>query len=251
MKTAILADIHANREALEACLAHARRHGAERFALLGDFVNYGADPIACLDIVRELAAGGAAVRGNHDEAALGGLAEEMNPVAREALYWTRRQLGAGERDFLAALPHGAILGDALLVHASADKPATWPYIIGAPQATRCLMAAEQTVVFAGHVHQPLLYHLPMESAGTGARTFAPTPGVSIPLSARRRWLIMAGSVGQPRDGNCAAAYSLYDDRPGARAVTFFRVPYDHPGAARKIVAAGLPGTLAWRLSRGY
>ena len=74
------------------------------------------------------------------------------------------------------------------------------------------------------------------------------PGVPIPLVGRRRWLVIAGSVGQPRDGNNAAAYALYDEK--ARMLTFFRVPYDHMTAARKIIAAGLPERLAWRLQRG-
>lgn len=244
MRTAVLADIHANLEALEACLAHARRQGVERFALLGDFVNYGADPVACLAIVRELADQGAAVRGNHDEAALGGLAADMNPVAREALYWTRAQLGPAERTFLDALPYTAELGGAQLVHASADDPPAWSYLTGALPAARCLAAAHRRVVFAGHLHQPQIYH----DGGEAVRLFEPTPGVAIPLLPRRRWLVLAGSVGQPRDGDPAAAYVLHDE--AAATVTFFRVTYDHAAAARKIVAAGLPETLAWRLSRG-
>jgi diadenosine tetraphosphatase ApaH/serine/threonine PP2A family protein phosphatase len=74
------------------------------------------------------------------------------------------------------------------------------------------------------------------------------PGVPIPLGRRRRWLAIVGSVGQPRDGNNAAAYALYDQ--DERMLTFFRVPYDHITASRKIIAAGLPERLAWRLQRG-
>ena len=44
MLLALLADIHANRQAFDACLEAARARGAERFILLGDFVGYGADP---------------------------------------------------------------------------------------------------------------------------------------------------------------------------------------------------------------
>src|SRR4051812_34084038 len=38
---AIFADIHANRQALTACLVQARERGAQRIALLGDYVGYG------------------------------------------------------------------------------------------------------------------------------------------------------------------------------------------------------------------
>ncbi|MCX7180590.1 MAG: metallophosphoesterase, partial [Proteobacteria bacterium] len=104
-------------------------------------------------------------------------------------------------------------------------------------------ASPAAVTFAGHVHHQSLFF----SAGN-VRAFQPVPGVPIPLNARQRWLAIAGSVGQPRDGNNAAAYALYDEEE--RMLTFFRVPYDHMTAARKIIAAGLPARLAWRLQRG-
>lgn len=212
---------------------------------LGDLVGYGADPVACLGLLADHAARGALlVRGNHDEAALGGLCENMNFVAREATYWTRAQLGGSERDFLASLPFTVRRDDLLFVHAGADAPGAWAYITGSPQARRCMNAAQATVTFAGHVHHPSLFF----EAGRGVRQFQPVPGVPIPLAGRRRWLAIVGSVGQPRDGNNAAAYALYDD--DERTLRYFRVPYDHMTAARKIVAAGLPERLAMRLQRG-
>lgn len=245
MKIAVLADIHANLEALQACLAHAKREGAGLYVFLGDLVGYGADPLACVGLLADHAARGALlVRGNHDEAALGGLCENMNFTARDATYWTRAQLGSTERDFLASLPYTARRGDLLFVHASADAPGKWPYITSNLQAGRCMEAAQAAVTFAGHVHHPSLYF----AAGTGVRRFQPVPGVAIPVSGPRRWLAIAGSVGQPRDGNNAAAYALYDE--DERMLRYFRVPYDHMTAARKIVAAGLPERLAQRLQTG-
>lgn len=245
MKIAVLADIHSNLEALRACLVHAEREGAGMQVFLGDLVGYGADPVACLDLLTDYAARGALlVRGNHDEAALGGLCESMNFMAREATYWTRAQLSPSQRDFLTALPFTARRGDLLFVHAGADAPEKWGYITSKRQAERCMNAAQATVTFAGHVHHPSLYF----STGSNVRRFQPVPGVPIPLTGPRRWLAIAGSVGQPRDGNNAAAYALYDEEE--RLLRFFRVPYDHMTAARKIVAAGLPARLAERLQRG-
>ncbi|MDP2826442.1 MAG: metallophosphoesterase family protein [Sulfuritalea sp.] len=245
MKIAVLADIHSNLEALRACLAHAGREGATLHVFLGDLVGYGADPVACLGLLADHAAKGALlVRGNHDEAALGGLCENMNFVARDATYWTRAQLGSTERDFLASLPYTARRDELLFVHAGVNAPGKWDYITSNLQAGRCMDAAQAAVTFAGHVHHPSLFF----QAGGGVHRFQPVPGVAIPLSGRRRWLAIAGSVGQPRDGNNAAAYALYDEEE--RMLRFFRVPYDHMTAARKIVAAGLPERLAWRLQRG-
>lgn len=259
MKTAIFADIHANLEALQACLVHARRQGAERHVFLGDMVGYGADPLACLDLIRRQDAA-LCVLGNHDAAALGGLCESMNPLARESAYWTRKQLGAAEREFLAALPLVRREHELLFVHASANRPEAWEYIAGAPAASRCLAAADDAAagadnaaphvapqtagVFAGHVHHPQLYF----EVGGGMLPFQPRPGIPVALPQRRRWLALTGSVGQSRDGNPAASYVLLDAQ--RMRLTFHRVPYDAALSARKVLAAGLPDELAWRLERG-
>ncbi|HEX7441277.1 MAG TPA: metallophosphoesterase, partial [Caldimonas sp.] len=75
-----------------------------------------------------------------------------------------------------------------------------------------------------------------------------TPAVSIPLSEQRRWLAIPGSAGQPRDGNPAACYAMFDVE--THVLIFHRVPYDHEAAAAKIRAAGLPQSLAERLTDG-
>jgi diadenosine tetraphosphatase ApaH/serine/threonine PP2A family protein phosphatase len=72
--------------------------------------------------------------------------------------------------------------------------------------------------------------------------------VEIQLAAARRWLAMPGSVGQPRDGNPAACYALFDEL--TNLLTCYRVPYDHETAATKVRSAGLPQRLASRLEGG-
>jgi diadenosine tetraphosphatase ApaH/serine/threonine PP2A family protein phosphatase len=246
VKLALFADIHANLEALEACLAHAGEQGAEEEAFLGDLVGYGADPAAVLERIRARAAGGAVVvRGNHDAAVAAAGGDTMNRSAEAAVDWTRRQLDEGQLAFLAGLPLLVRRHDACFVHASADRPADWTYVQDALRAAQSLAVAGATWVFSGHVHQQALYHL--TPAGY-AKPFKPLPGVVIPVSPRRSWLAVVGSVGQPRDGNTAACYALFDT---ARAtLTFHRVPYDWAVAAAKIRAAGLPESLALRLERG-
>src|SRR5512132_370522 len=105
MKTALLADLHANREAVESVLQHAGRQGAQAFAFLGDYVGYGADPGWVVDLVRDHAnAGALAVQGNHDLAVVQGATPAMRPDARHVIDWTRAQLDAGQLEFLSALP---------------------------------------------------------------------------------------------------------------------------------------------------
>ena len=246
MKLALLADVHANLEALRACLAAARAQGAERLAFLGDIVGYGADPGPVVDEVAALVAGGAlAVRGNHDEAAVGEAGDSMHEAAGKVIAWTRARLGADQRAFLAGLPLVVREEGMLLVHASPERPSDWIYVTDPLRAARALEAASPASwVFCGHVHEPVLY------TRSGARPvpFRPVPGVAIPVPTRRRWLAVVGSAGQPRDGNTAACYAMLDtDRA---TLTYFRVPYDWRAAADKVRAAGLPEGLARRLERG-
>ena len=247
MKTAVITDLHANREAVEAVLDSARRHGAERFVLLGDFVGYGADPAWVVDEVRQLVRQGAiAVMGNHDQAVVQGSSPNMRPDARYVVDWTRGQLDAAQLDFLASLPMTQRQGDHFYVHANAWAPAGWDYIQGRQDAVRSLQATDARYTFCGHMHEPKLYNL----SGTGkAGDFVPTPDVPIPVPPHRQWLVIPGSAGQPRDGNPAACWAMFDAAAGA--LTFHRVPYDHEGAGAKILAAKLPQRLASRLEDGH
>jgi diadenosine tetraphosphatase ApaH/serine/threonine PP2A family protein phosphatase len=246
MKLALLADLHANLEALTACLAHAAEQGVDGYAFLGDLVGYGADPGPVVDRVATLASAGApVVRGNHDEAVVVANTDTMNPEAESVVQWTRTHLTPAQLAFLAGLPLTARLGDALLVHASADRPADWTYLHEALRVEECMRATNATWVFAGHVHEPALFHL--DPSGRAHR-FSPIPGVAIPVPRHRRWLSVVGSTGQPRDGNTAACYAVFD--PDRATLTYHRVPYDWSRAAEKIRAAALPEALARRLERG-
>jgi diadenosine tetraphosphatase ApaH/serine/threonine PP2A family protein phosphatase len=247
MKLALLADLHANLEAAEACLEHARAAGADAHAFLGDLVGYGADPGPVVDLIAAHAADGAiAVLGNHDAAALEGASPTMRDAAAAAIAWTRARLSPGQRAFLSGLPLVVRSGGLLFVHASADAPAEWIYVDDERSADRSLEAAAPArYVLCGHVHAPVLWY-----TGAAARPmpFRPTPGIAIPVAPHRRWLAVAGSAGQPRDGNPAASYAMLDVE-GA-TLTFHRVPYDCAAAAGKVRAAGLPEALAARLERG-
>lgn len=124
MRIALFADIHANLEALDACLRHANQQGVERFAILGDVVGYGADPGPVTDRVHALVDSGAlAVKGNHDEA-LERTDAALTDEASQVIDWTRTRLSPDQRSFLATLPMVAQEDDAFFVHASADVPSS-------------------------------------------------------------------------------------------------------------------------------
>lgn len=256
MKLALLSDLHANVQALDACLAHARAQGVTRLAFLGDLVGYGGDPGTVLDRVMALAADGAVVlRGNHDEMALSPPAE-VRERGEESAQWTHEHLSPAQREFLAQRPLTHCEDTLLLVHASAHTPERWVYVTNDITAQASLDAALQAPpegpggpavrhVFGGHVHQQSLYY---RGSGRQLMAFQPTPGVAVPTPRHRHWLATVGSVGQPRDGRPEAMYAVFDQ--AQMAVTFHRVPYDHAAAARRIRAAGLPTFFADRLEHG-
>jgi diadenosine tetraphosphatase ApaH/serine/threonine PP2A family protein phosphatase len=249
MKLALLSDIHANIHALEACLAHARDHGATRFALLGDLVGYGADPEAVMERVLVLAADGALViKGNHDELAVSPPRQAIT-VGESTAAWTHGRLSPAHREFLDALPLVAQDDSVLLVHASVDAPELWHYVYDQRAAGLSLAAAskipEVRFVFGGHVHMQTLYY---RDDGPTLTRITPMPGLPIALPPKGQLLGTIGSVGQPRDGDPRAMYALLDT--DGHELTFHRVPYDHEGAAAAIRAAGLPIFFADRLCIG-
>lgn len=249
MKLALLSDIHSNIHAMHACLEHANQQGANQYALLGDLVGYGGDPVAVMERVMQLAQDGAVVlQGNHDEMAL------TPPIQKDRLgeataEWTHDQLSGEHMEFLASLPFTARLESCFLVHASADAPKMWRYVDDERSALVSLTAAtidtSVRYVFGGHVHHQTLYY---KGGGRGLMAFSPTAGVPIPLPAHRQWIATVGSVGQPRDGKPMAMYALFD-LPQKR-LTFHRVAYDHAGAAAAVRRAGLPEYFAQRLEEG-
>ena len=246
MRIALMTDIHGNREALEACLDHAAQNGVGRYVFLGDYAGYGADPGWVIDTVQaHVGRGAAAVLGNHDAAVLTD-SEDMNDAAAAAIAWTRTQLDARQRAFLAGLPLAIEEKDRLYVHASGFEPDQWHYVDELYAAAKSLMATRAHATFCGHTHVPALFHMSM----TGKfASFDPVDRVEIPLTRQRRWLAVIGSVGQPRDRDPAACYAVLDDERDL--LTYVRVPYDVETAAKKIRAAGLPLSLSARLFEGY
>lgn len=246
MRLALMSDIHANLPALEACLAAAQGLGAERLVFLGDFVGYGPDPEAVVQRVRPLVdAGAVAILGNHDAATFrqdGG----MNSTAAAAMAWTRQQLSSGSVAFLKSLPMEVNDGAHMFVHADASNPSAWNYVTDPEMAGRSLAAVKASVTFCGHVHKPALYCV--SQAGGKVTAHIPASDITIPLAAHRQWLAVLGAVGQPRDGNPAASFAIYN--PALRSLTYHRAPNDAEDVARRVLDSGLPESLAARLLRG-
>jgi predicted phosphodiesterase len=241
----ILSDIHANLDALEAVLAHASGNW-DRVLVLGDLVGYGAEPEAVVNRVRALEPD-AVIRGNHDKAACGiDDGSQFNTVARIAAVWTGDQLTPDSLAYLRALPMGPIEIDATTEICHGTPFDEDHYIFDGNDAVMAFDAAERPLCLYGHTHLPAIFrHIDAHYEGAPPD---PDRDVLLPLQRGARYLVNVGSVGQPRDGDPRAGYGVLD--ADERELRLYRVPYPVEDAQRKIIAAGLPVSLANRLAMG-
>jgi predicted phosphodiesterase len=246
----LLSDIHANLEALDACLAAAPSFDV--VVNLGDIVGYGASPNEVTARARGL--GKTFVRGNHDKAATGVMElDDFNPMAAAAAIWTRNELSAENLEWLRALPHGPVsmpdFPDIQLVHGSpADED---EYVVSLGDALAPLITLTMPLTFFGHTHLQGGFFANGSSADgfrPEYRTVGQAESVALQLKSSARYLINPGSVGQPRDGDWRAAFGVFDTE--AQVVIFHRTPYDLKAAQDRIFAASLPARLATRLAAG-
>jgi predicted phosphodiesterase len=246
----IFSDIHANLEALEACLDAAPEH--DRVFNLGDIVGYGANPNEVT--VRARSLGSVFVRGNHDRASTGLLnLQDFNPIAAQAVLWTQEQLTPEHFEFLRDMPQGPVapLENLQCVHGSPRDEDE--YVLTAREGWSILAHAEVPLIFFGHTHVQGAYWIDDadENEGVIDPQYASPRGrqhFTVDLRKTGKYLVNPGSIGQPRDGDPRAAFVLYDTEAGS--VTFHRIPYDIERAQKKIVSAGLPDRLATRLAEG-
>jgi diadenosine tetraphosphatase ApaH/serine/threonine PP2A family protein phosphatase len=249
LRVLILSDIHANLEALEACLEAAPEY--DQVFNLGDIVGYGANPNEVTTRAHEL--GSIFVRGNHDKACSGvSDLNDFNPIAGLAALWTREKLTHNHLEFLRELPHGPIspMENVQLVHGSPRDEDE--YVLMASDAYEILQETTVPLTFFGHTH--VQRYLLLEDGAQG-KSFAPDyksnkgkQTATLEIKPKTAYMMNPGSVGQPRDGDPRAAFLLYDT--DASVITFYRVPYDIQRAQEKIFAAGLPERLAIRLEEG-
>jgi diadenosine tetraphosphatase ApaH/serine/threonine PP2A family protein phosphatase len=248
MRIAIISDIHANLEALEAVLASIGP--ADRFICLGDIVGYGPDPNECVERVRILP-GLVCVAGNHDLAAVGKYDHDwFNAHARAAIEWTQQHLSQSSRQLLEQLPPTAQMEELTLVHGALPEP--MDYITGPAEALSTFQTMPTSVCLIGHTHIAEYYWVPVPagkpaSLGDVEHEYL-TDGGSIALEPESAYVINCGSVGQPRDGNPDAACGIFDDE--RRTIEVRRVPYPIEQVQRKMREADLPFLLIERLSYG-
>ncbi len=246
MRTLVLSDLHANLTALRASLKAAEGRW-DHVVCLGDVVGYGPDPNEVISQVRVM--GAVTIRGNHDKAVAELMAtDDFNPVAKMAVNWTRAQLSNENLDWLAALPHGPVEAEGLmLVHGAFQDEDE--YVFTPSQALEGLLDSSSQVTFYGHTHHQggFAYRdSQLEVLQLHPRTNE--VHCALRIEKEKRYLLNPGSVGQPRDGDPRASFAIADLEHNA--IEFWRVPYDMGQVQERMRAARLPEPLAHRLALG-
>ena len=239
MKIAVLADIHANLEALEAVLITAANEKVDRILCLGDIVGYGPDPLACIYRLKEV--GAQIILGNHDQAVIDPTyIQSFNQLARPSLYHACEVLEESEVNYLRQAAYRWVEYDAVFAHANPLKPEEWEPLYMYEKIAWCMDRLDWSLSFVGHTHEAAIF---CKMNGKPVSLTSPTVAIGPHL-----YLINVGSVGQPRDGDWRASFALWDTEK--HCVELQRVEYPVKITQRKIAELDYPNYLSERLSQG-
>ncbi len=217
---AIISDIHANLEALQAVLEDIRSQNIGVIYCLGDVIGYGPNPCECIDVCREF---DLCLLGNHDNGALFD-PEGFSSGAERAIFWTRRQIEGNANgnqsrwDFLAGLPRTHRVGGTIYVHGSPRSPLceyVFPEDIYNERKIKRIFSFVQHYCFQGHTHVPGIFT-------EDCRYLSPNETGGAYVLTDQKVMINVGSVGQPRDNDARSCYVVLNDE----LVQFRRVDYD-------------------------
>ena len=241
---ALISDIHANIDALDAVLADIKKWPVKAVLCLGDIIGYGPEPAACLQRVADTCA--VTVLGNHDTMLF--LPDDLEgdglrPEIVVPIKLAAKQLSEDQVEWLRTRSLTADLDPITLTHANLHDPIGFDYLINEHAIVAHFAAQATFISFVGHTHLPMVW----EDRGNKINCYQ-APEKPVRLDADRRFAVNVGSVGQPRDGDTRACYALYDYEN--RILQFRRVEYDLKKAQARFKKAKLPASNAKRLSEG-
>ena len=244
MRLGIFSDVHANFEALSAVLEAFETERIDRYYCLGDTVGYGGSPNECCDLIRELCK--TTILGNHDAAVSGRMDYSYYyEAARHALDVHVSMLSAENMAWLKALPYQHMIEDlnVLLCHGSPVRLEEFEYIFAPEQARECLPIWDKLgqVTLIGHSHLCKVFALTKSSVEE-------LPATAFELEVDKKYIVSDGSVGQPRDFDNRASYTIYDSE--TKRFEFKRIEYDIELSADKVLRARLERNFAHRLFIG-
>lgn len=234
MRLAILSDIHSNLEALTAVVNDLEKLNIEKVYCTGDVVGYGPNPNEVIEILSQLKA--ICVMGNHDNACFNKKMQDwMNEDASLSIDYTKKVLTSENYTYLSQLPSYHIEEGLYLVHGLPPQSMTrYLDLLYKAELKNAFDSFQEQVAFVGHTHLFLNYELKED----GQIVRNAMEGPHFRLNPTSRYIINAGSVGQPRDPNREAGYLVYD--PDSLTVEKRLVDYNVNLTIQKIYKAGLP-----------
>ncbi len=247
MKSAVIADIHGNIIALETVLRHIGRKNVDQIFSLGDVVGYGPAPKACLEIIQSRNIH--SIIGNHEEYILGTRNKsEFNDFARTSLEYAKSQLDEKDIEFIGRLEPAFVSDDKSYKMTHDPVVRMENYFFQQRKTGNTLFEHDdQIICFVGHTHKSALFELDPSKRTVKAKYIKEESCCSLDL-AGGKFVVNAGSVGQPRDKNPEAAYVIFDDTQNT--LNFYRVAYDIESVKKQMLEKNLPDYLINRLSYG-
>ncbi len=240
MRVAIISDIHSNLEAFREVLADIDRSHVDHIVSLGDNIGYGPEPEEVLRLIRVRNI--PSIMGNHELGIIDpSRLSWFNQYARRSLEMNRELLSPGDIEYIHTLAPAFTLDRCLFVHGfPPDSTTTYLFEVSDFRLKRVLLSQNQELCFVGHTHD-----LELISFDGQRVRHARLPQGEIPLQEGSQYLINAGSVGQPRDGDNRAKYLIWDTQSRRLEARFLR--YDIAKTVQGILALGLPRINADRL----
>jgi len=240
MRLAVISDIHSNMEAFTRVLGDADLSRVDEMVCLGDVIGYGPEPNEAIRLIRERNI--PTVMGNHE---LGVVKRDylnlLNPIACQSLLITIKMLSGESLNFVNGLETSLVSYNSRFVHGfPPDSPTVYMFEISNVKMRNIFGQYKERLCFTGHTHNPEI----VEFDGDFVVRTLLKRGVTN-LDKDKRYIINAGSVGQPRDGDNHAKYLIWDTSDDTIEVKY--VSYDIESVANKIIKAGLPELNARRL----
>jgi len=241
MRYGFFSDVHANLEALKACIIDFRAEKIDKLYFLGDAVGYGPNPDECVKLIDEVS--DIKLMGNHDYAALGLMETDyFNQYAAESVGWTKTSLSQKAIEIMSDFELTREVGNMFLVHSSPREPENWHYILDMEDAEENFKYFKQQICVVGHTHRPYIVIKEGDSPGVLSKETEEY------VESGMRYLINIGSLGQPRDGDPRCCYLIYDSKD--KSVRLKRVQYNVRTTQTDMAKVGLPEYLIERLAVG-
>lgn len=252
MKILLMSDIHSNLEALEVCLDIANKRNIDRINVLGDIIGYMYDAKPCIDLLKKYDS----IMGNHECAIFNdNELKEFNDIAKEQIYWTRKQLTAEDIQFIKNIPLTRIYQDEnyTIAHGTFTNP--FDYMTETYIVRENIRNINTNLLFVGHTHKPMIWECTEKYYPSNVRPLIRINGISqihfntpFNLNKDKKYVINVGAVGQPRDKNPLGCCVLYDT--DLFTIEFIRFEYPIEKTIQKLMANNFHPFLSERLRKG-